>query len=128
MVTTPLHELSEPNQKIVSGILDMYEAAWADGIPDIDNYVYGVTPDALPTLLMLLAELETIQTTNHGLFPQVVACATTPELKKAVAEGRMSLEFMLTSLLPTMRQIEDELGVCGELSTLTHRGKEIVIR
>lgn len=126
-MVTQFHELSKPNQQIVSGILDMYEAAWADGVPNIDDYVSGVTPDALPTLLMLLAELETIQATNNGLFTQVVACATTPELKEAVAEGRMGLELLL-SLVSTMREIKAEYGMFGEMECATRSGKSVCIR
>ena len=87
-MVTPLHELSEPNQKIVSGILDMYEAAWADGVPDIDDYVSGVTPDALPTLLFELVQCEDTAAAARGLFPQEIHCANTPELKAAVNIGR----------------------------------------
>ena len=87
-MVTFLHDLSAPNQKIVSGILDMYAAAWADGIPDIDNYVYGVTADALPTLLYEIVQSEHVCTRARGLFPQEIHCATTPELQTAVLRGR----------------------------------------
>lgn len=92
-MVTMFHELSAANQLIVSGILDMYEAAWADGIPDIDNYVTGVTPDALPTLLFELVQAEDTAATARGLFQQEVRCATTPELKEAVRSGRSCAEM-----------------------------------
>ncbi len=124
MTTTPLHELSAPNQKIVSGILDMYEAAWANGIPNIDDYVSGVTPDVLPTLLMGLVELETIHAANNGLFPQSIACATTPELKRAVTDGRMGLELML-SLVPTLRELNAKYETVGATLSMEARSGKV---
>lgn len=101
---TQLYELSPVDLKIVSGILDMYEAAWADGVPDIDHYVSGIQADILPTLLYCLAELEATAVYARGLFPQEVACASTPELKAAVAAGRRDVETM-QELLPTLKKV-----------------------
>lgn len=92
-MVTMFHHLSPADRAIVGGILDMYEAAWADGIPDIDNYVTGVTPDVLPTLLFELVQSEDTAATARGLFPQEVHCATTPELKEAVRSGRSCAEM-----------------------------------
>lgn len=102
---TPLHELSEPNQKIVCGILDMYIAAWSDGIPDIDHFTIGVAPDALPTLLYEIVQCEAGCIEARGLFPQQIHCANTPELEYAVAAGRSMAEFVTNRLLPRIREI-----------------------
>lgn len=92
-MVTQFHALSSANQSIVSGILDMYENAWETGVPNIDDYVAGVTPDALPTLLFELVQCEDKAATARGLFQQEVHCATTPELKEAVRSGRKVAEM-----------------------------------
>lgn len=105
-MTTPLYKLDPINLKIVCGIMDMYEAAWADGIPDIDHYVSGIQADVLPTLLYCLAELEATAASARGLFPQEVACARTPDLKAAVAEGRRDAEI-LRDIVPVLKEMQE---------------------
>lgn len=92
-MVTMFHHLSPADRAIVGGILDMYESAWVDGIPDIDHYVSGVTPDVLPTLLFELVQCEDTAAMARGLFPQAIHCATTPELQEAVRSGRSCAEM-----------------------------------
>ena len=100
----PLHELNARDLQTVNAILDKYEAAWRDDVPDIDQYVTGVDESLLPTLLEAIVQIEAAEVTARGLFPQPVLCATTPELEYAVSRGRQ-LGDMQQTLVSTLKDI-----------------------
>ena len=85
-----LHELGLPEFRLVSGVLDKFEEAWADGagIPCIDEYCTDIAPDVMPTLLYELAYRDYVEAAARGITTQFAKAAVTPLLKKAMAAGR----------------------------------------
>lgn len=110
---TPLHKLSQEHIRLVSDILDAYEAAWTEynKAPDLSSYVIGVPEVAQPTLVYELASRATIESRARNLATDFGGRRKLPiPLHTALALGSLDAGRQLM-LSATLREHGHEMSL-----------------